>query len=83
MLKKTFIIFMVLSLSIFASGNCWKIKSSDTKALCESKFEGKKNCWIIKNSDMCAYCEASAEGKNSCWKIKENDLKEMCIAETK
>ena len=51
-----------IQLSVFAAGNCWKIKSADTKAL--KKFEGKKNCWIIKNS-MRAYCEASAEGKNA------------------
>jgi len=83
MFKKIFFIITMIYLSLFASDNCWKIKNSDTKVLCESKFEGKNNCWAIKNSDMRAYCEASVEGKSSCWKIKENDYKEMCIAETK
>ena len=83
MFKKIFLVSLFLPLYLIAFGNCWKIKNSDTKALCESKFESKKHCWKIKNDDMRAYCEASAEGKKSCWKIKEHDYKEMCFAETK
>ena len=77
----TTVFLMVLVLTAEAN-NCWKIKNSDTKALCESKFENKKNCWIIKEIDIKAYCEATAYGKNSCWKIKNADYKEMCIAES-
>jgi len=73
-------LFVPLLLSAEAN-NCWKIKNDDTRALCESKFEGKKNCWLIKEGDMKAYCEATAYGKNACWKIKNADYKEMCIAE--
>jgi len=83
MILKFFLIFFSISFTVFASDNCWKVKNRDTKALCESKFEGKKHCWKIKNDDMRAYCEASAERKRSCWKIKEHDYKEMCFAETR
>ena len=74
-------IFTFLALSLEA-GNCWKVKSKDLRALCESKFEYKKSCWKIKNKDTQAYCEAVVYGKNTCWEIKNNDAKEMCKAET-
>jgi len=78
-LKVMLLSFMVMSVE---AKNCWKIKNADTRALCESKFEGKKNCWLIKEADMKAYCEATAYGKNACWKIRNSDYKEMCIAES-
>jgi len=66
---------------ILFSGYCWKIRSNDKRALCESKFEHQNHCWKIKNNDLRAYCEATAEGKRSCWKIKETDMQAMCEAE--
>ncbi len=73
-------ILLLFSVSIFA-GSCWKIKNNDQKALCESKYEGKKSCWLIKKKDLRAYCKASAYGQQSCWTIKNKDLKAMCEAE--
>jgi len=80
---KFFLKLLLLALLLITAEakNCWKVKNADTKALCESKFEGKKNCWLIKEADMKAYCEATVYGKNACWKIKNSDYKEMCIAE--
>jgi hypothetical protein len=73
---------MMIGASVSFSGQyCWQIKDKDTKALCESRFEGKNNCWLIKNPDKKAYCEAVALGRNICWRIKDHDLKLMCEAE--
>lgn len=80
MSKRVLFTFIVLCSGLNAN-NCWKIKNSDIRALCESKFEAKQNCWLIKDHDLKAYCEAVVYGQNSCWKIKNSDAKEMCIAE--
>ncbi len=79
---KSLLIFAMLGVFLQA-GSCWKIKSKDQKALCESQYESKKSCWKIKDKDLRAYCEASAYGKNSCWKIKNKDMKAMCEAENR
>lgn len=73
--KATLLALMLLISSPAFATDCWKIKDSDTRALCEARDKAKSGagaCWKITDPDKRALCE----GK--CWKIGDYDLRVLC-----